>query len=90
MFDKEFSDLKRVLTENNIPAEKTVLTEDEEADEIVRRLATPPLPPLHQMMMPVIRRIIPGVIANEIIGVQPMTGPVGEIHTLSHRYTKEE
>jgi hypothetical protein len=29
---------------------------------------------------------MPTVIANEIIGVQPMTGPVGQIHTLRVRY----
>jgi hypothetical protein len=30
---------------------------------------------------------MPTVIANEIIGVQPMTGPVSQIHTLRVRYT---
>jgi hypothetical protein len=29
---------------------------------------------------------MPTVIANEIIGVQPLTGPVGQIHTLRVRY----
>jgi hypothetical protein len=29
---------------------------------------------------------MPTVIANEIMGVQPMTGPVGQIHTLRVRY----
>jgi hypothetical protein len=29
---------------------------------------------------------MPTVIANEIVGVQPMTGPVGQIHTLRVRY----
>jgi hypothetical protein len=29
---------------------------------------------------------MPSVIANEILGVQPMTGPVGQIHTLRVRY----
>jgi hypothetical protein len=29
---------------------------------------------------------MPTVIANEIIGVQPMTGPVAQIHTLRVRY----
>ena len=31
---------------------------------------------------------MPTVIANEIIGVQPMTGPVGQIHTLRVRYAE--
>mgnify|MGYP003346963958 FL=1 len=31
---------------------------------------------LNRVILPVIRRVMPTVIANEIIGVQPMTGPV--------------
>jgi hypothetical protein len=30
---------------------------------------------------------MPTVIANDIVGVQPMTGPVGQIHTLRVRYS---
>lgn len=41
---------------------------------------------LNKVILPVIRRVMPSVIANEIIGVQPMTGPVGQIHTLRVRY----
>ena len=37
---------------------------------------------LNKVILPVIRRVMPTVIANEIVGVQPMTGPVGQIHTL--------
>jgi hypothetical protein len=32
---------------------------------------------------------MPTVIANEIVGVQPMTGPVGQIHTLRVRYAED-
>jgi len=41
---------------------------------------------LNKVILPIIRRVMPTVIANEIIGVQPMTGPVGQIHTLRVRY----
>jgi hypothetical protein len=41
---------------------------------------------LNKVMLPLIRRVMPTVIANEIMGVQPMTGPVGQIHTLRTRY----
>ena len=41
---------------------------------------------LNRVILPVIRRVMPTVIANELIGVQPMTGPVGQIHTLRVRY----
>jgi len=42
---------------------------------------------LNKVILPVIRRVMPSVIANEIIGVQPMTGPVAQIHTLRVRYS---
>ena len=41
---------------------------------------------LNRVILPVIRRVMPTVIANDIIGVQPMTGPVSQIHTLRVRY----
>lgn len=77
MFDKEFAELKKVLEAYNKPAieEKKELTYDEEADEIVRRLATHPTSPIEEMrvMIPMIRHILPSVTAAEILGVQPMT-----------------
>ena len=41
---------------------------------------------LNRVILPVIRRVMPTVIANEIVCVQPMTGPVAQIHTLRVRY----
>ena len=43
---------------------------------------------LNRVILPVIRRVMPTVIANEIVGVQPMTGPVAQIHTLRVRYAE--
>ena len=43
---------------------------------------------INKVILPVIRRVMPTVIANELIGVQPMTGPVGQIHTLRVRYAE--
>jgi len=45
---------------------------------------------LNKVILPVIRRVMPTVIANEIVGVQPMTGPVGQIHTLRVRYAESD
>jgi hypothetical protein len=44
---------------------------------------------LNRVILPVIRRVMPTVIANEIVGVQPMTGPVSQIHTLRVRYADD-
>ena len=43
---------------------------------------------LNKVILPVIRRVMPTVIANELVGVQPMTDPVGQIHTLRVRYAE--
>ena len=39
-----------------------------------------------KIVMPMIRRIIPGTIATEIVGVQPMTGPTGLIFSMRYVY----
>lgn len=44
---------------------------------------------LNKVILPVIRRVMPTVIANELMGVQPMTGPVGQIHTLRIQYADQ-
>ena len=41
---------------------------------------------LNRVILPVIRRVMPTVIANDLVGVQPMSGPVSQIHTLRVRY----
>ena len=43
---------------------------------------------LNRVILPVIRRVMPTVIANEIVGVQPMSGPIAQIHTLRVRYAE--
>ena len=37
-----------------------------------------------------LRRVMPTLIANNIVGVSPMTGPVGRIFALNNRYTRGE
>lgn len=39
-----------------------------------------------KILIPMIRRIMPGTIATEIVGVQPMQGPVGLVYTMRYRY----
>src|SRR5574344_1374952 len=38
------------------------------------------------IMMPLVRRVYPQLIANEILGVQPMTMPTGFIYALTNQY----
>ncbi len=42
-----------------------------------------------KILIPMIRRIIPGTIATELVGVQPMSGPVGLVYTLRYRYAEQ-
>jgi hypothetical protein len=39
-----------------------------------------------KIMMPMIRRVIPGTIATELVGVQPLTGPTGLIYSMRYTY----
>ena len=41
---------------------------------------------INKVMMPLIKRIMPTVMAHELVGVQPLTGPSGTITTMRIRY----
>jgi hypothetical protein len=69
-----------VILENT---KKQLLAESSAGTTTAGNVAT-----LNRVILPVIRRVMPTVIANELVGVQPMTGPVGQIHTLRVRYAQ--
>jgi len=39
-----------------------------------------------QIMINLVRRVMPSIIANDIVGVSPMTGPIGQIFSMRTRY----
>lgn len=41
-----------------------------------------------KIIMPMIRRIIPGTIASEVVGTQPMSGPVGLVYSLRFKFAQ--
>lgn len=43
---------------------------------------------LNRVILPVLRRVMPGVIANDLVGVQPLEGPVAQIYTLKINYAQ--
>ena len=43
---------------------------------------------LNKVILPVMRRVMPTVIANELVGVQPMAGPISQIHTMRVSYAE--
>ncbi|MCP3684336.1 MAG: hypothetical protein GY861_16785, partial [bacterium] len=44
---------------------------------------------LPKVLIPMIRRTFPELITNEIVGVQPMSGPVGLAFALRYKYQKD-
>ena len=43
---------------------------------------------IQKVIFPMIRRIMPTIIANELVGVQPMTGPTGLISSIRYMYAQ--
>ena len=75
---------KKVVMESVLENTKGYLAETAAAGSTMAgNIAT-----MNKVILPVIRRVMPTVIANELVGVQPMTGPVGQIHTLRVRYSE--
>jgi len=93
IFESKWSETKQALTEGLAGNKKKTM--DVVLENTKRYLAEQStagatsagnVATLNRVILPVIRRVMPTVIANEIVGVQPMTGPVGQIHTLRIRY----
>jgi len=43
-----------------------------------------------KIMIPMIRRTFPELLTKEIVGVQPMSGPVGLAFAINYTYTEEK
>ena len=41
------------------------------------------------IIIPMIRRVMPNIIASSIVNVQPMTGPIGNVFTVKPKYTPQ-
>lgn len=64
---------KKVVMESVLENTKSYLSESAAAGSTMAgNIAS-----LNKVILPVIRRVMPTVIANELVGVQPMTGPTG-------------
>lgn len=61
---------------------QAILTED----AAVGAVAANDIAGFRKILIPMIRRIIPGTIATELVGVQPMDGPVGLAYTMRYKY----
>jgi hypothetical protein len=95
LFESNWSATKEALLEGLTGNRRMVLDKVfENTKSILRENATAgatgagSVATLNKVMLPLIRRVMPSVIANELVGVQPMSGPVGQIHTLRVRYSE--
>jgi hypothetical protein len=95
LFESNWAATKEALTEGLTGQRKgTMDVVLENAKKYLTETASPGataagnIATLNKVMLPLIRRVMPSVIANELVGVQPMTGPVGQIHTLRVRYAE--
>lgn len=95
LFESNWAATKEALTEGLTGQRKSTMDVVlENAKKYLTETASPGataagnIATLNKVMLPLIRRVMPSVIANELVGVQPMTGPVGQIHTLRVRYAE--
>ena len=92
--ETRWQDTKSALLEGPTGNKKAVMESNLENKKYLAEAATAGatsagnVATLNRVILPVIRRVMPTVIANELVGVQPMTGPVGQIHTLRVRYAE--
>ncbi len=69
-------------TRKDFVARQKLLMENASASAV----STGNIATLNKVILPIIRRVLPNVIANELVGVQPMPGPVAQIMTLRYIY----
>lgn len=87
---------KELLSENYAPISKNdmstmalILENEEKAiDQLVSEgTVASDIQGFTNILLPLTRRVYPKLIANELLGVQPMTGPTGFIYAMKYRYT---
>ncbi len=64
----------------------------DDEEKVFHKLKTAPPPrwPYEGISIPMLRRIMPGLIASEIIGVQPMTETTGKLYTMKSNYSTKK
>ena len=87
---------KELLSEKYAPISRTdmstmalILENQEKAIEtmIAEGTVASDIQGFTNILLPLTRRVYPQLIANELLGVQPMTGPTGFIYAMKYRYT---
>lgn len=75
---------KREITESVLETNRSLLLETASAGSV----AAHDIANFRQNVMPLIRRIIPNTIATELVGTQPLKGPVGQVYSMRYKYVE--
>ena len=94
LLNENWNEARSALLEGLTPnkAEMVAPLLENQKDYILRETAAAGSVQAHDIanfrktLLPMIRRIIPGTIGSEIVGVQPMSGPVSLVYTLRYKY----
>lgn len=84
---------KKMVENKSLPAhwlDNTILSEEviEEAD--LQKSGAVGDYVIPKVMFPVIRRVIPELIANKLVSVQPLTAPTGVIYYITYKYSNSK
>lgn len=63
------------------------MTQQQLIDEIAKANSTGSVSPNAHITIPNVRKVFPQLITNEIVGVQPMQGPVGLSFAFTPKYS---
>ena len=89
-FEKELlSEKFAPISRNDMSTMALILENEEKAIEgmVSEGTVASDIQGFTNILLPLTRRVYPKLIANEILGVQPMTGPTGFIYAMKYRYT---
>ncbi len=70
--------------------ESTILNEDEELNEAPTVSTAVGSNLIPKVMFPMIRRVFPALIANQLVSVQPIAGPTGVIYYIIYTFTNQK
>jgi hypothetical protein len=94
---ENWNETKGILTDGLTPSQKEIVGPllENQRKHMLNETAASGAVQAHDVanfrktLLPMIRRIIPGTIGSEIVGVQPMSGPVSLVYTLRYKYEED-
>lgn len=87
--DKKYAPVKDSLTALNlrIMLENTALAAKGKMQGLNEDVVSGDIAQFTPILMPIVRRVYPALVANQLLGVSPLSMPTGYIYALTRRYT---